>query len=266
MRSLAAIALAVIFTADSASAQTTTNAATSTATNEPEMSVTVAPAFASEYMFRGVRLGGPSFQPYMELDWGNLAVGLWANLPIADSVPGQSDPELDPYFSYTFNVNDNFSIVPGFTAYTYPNADTADGFYVATYEPNLAVNYTIAGVKLTPKVYYDVTMQGPTFELNAAYTVPLEKLHTELDFSGSVGTYYWDDSVKGASPKVKNSGSYYQVGVALPFTLNEHLKLIPGVAYAQGFDNKFEVAGQPDENNSAAVGRVVATISLSYTF
>ena len=121
-------------------------------------------------------------------------------------------------------------------------------------------------MKLTPKVYYDVTMQGPTFELNAAYTVPLEKLHTELDFSGSVGTYYWDDSVKGASPKVKNSGSYYQVGVALPFTLAERLKLIPGVAYAQGFDNKFEVAGQPDANNSAAVGRVVATISLIYTF
>ena len=135
MRSLAAIALAVIFAADSASAQTTTNAATSTATNEPEMSVTVATAFASEYMFRGVRLGGPSFQPYMELDWGNLAVGLWANLPIADSVPGQSDPELDPYFSYTFNMDDNFSIVPGFTTYIYPNADTANGFYVATYEP-----------------------------------------------------------------------------------------------------------------------------------
>jgi uncharacterized protein (TIGR02001 family) len=225
MKTFAVIALAVILAAASASAQTTTNAPASSATNGPTISVTVTPSFVSEYMFRGVRLGGPSFQPSMEFDWGNLAVGLWASLPIADGVPGQSDPELDPYLSYTFNVNDQFSIVPGFTAYTYPNADTANGFFQETYEPSLAVNYTIAGVKLTPKFYYDLTMQGPTFEFNAAYTVPLEKLHTELEFSGSVGTYYWDDSVKGASPEVKNSGSYYQFGVALPFTITDHLNL-----------------------------------------
>jgi len=109
-------------------------------------------------------------------------------------------------------------------------------------------------------------MEGPTFELNAAYTVPLEKLHTELDFSGSVGTYFWNDSVNNASPRVKNSGSYYQIGVALPFSLNDRLKFTPGVAYTEGFDNKFEVSGQPDTDNNAAVGRVVATVSLSYTF
>lgn len=252
--------------ADSALAQTMAYTPAATATNGPDMSLTVTPSYVSEYMFRGVRLGGPSFQPSAELAWGNLAVGLWANLPIADRVPGQSDPELDPYLSCTFNVNDRFSIVPGFTAYIYPNADTGDGFYKATFEPNLAVNYTIAGVKLTPKVYYDVTMEGPTFELNAAYTVSLEKLHAELDLSGSVGTYFWNDSVKDASPRIKNSGSYYQVGVALPFTLNKHLTFTPGVAYTEGFDNNFEVSGQPDTDNDAADGRVVVTASLSYSF
>jgi hypothetical protein len=217
-------------------------------------------------MFRGVRLGGPSFQPSTEFDWGNLAVGLWVNLPISDRVPGVSDPEIDPYASYTFTVNDNFSIVPGFTVYTYPNADTANGFYKATFEPNLAVNYTLAGVKLTPKAYYDVVMQGPTFELSAAYTVPLAKLHTELDFAATVGTYFWDDSVKNASPKVKNSGSYCQLGVTLPFTLAKNLTLTPGVAYVQGFDNRFQISGQPDTDNHAAVGRAVMSLSLGYTF
>jgi uncharacterized protein (TIGR02001 family) len=266
MRSLTVLALAVVLADDGGLwAQTITNAPAATATM-PDMFLTVTPAYVSEYMFRGVRLGGSSFQPSAELTWGNLTAGLWVNLPIADRVPGQSDPELDFYASYTFNVNDNLSIVPGFTVYTYPNADTGDGFYTATFEPNLAVNYTIAGVKLTPKVYYDVIMEGPTFELNVAYTVPLKILHTELDFSASVGTYFWNDSVKDASPRVKNSGCYYQVGVALPFTLTKHLKLTPGVAYTDGFDNKFKVSGQPDAENGAAVGRVVATVGLTYTF
>ncbi len=229
-------------------------------------SVSVTPAFVSDYMFRGVRLGGPSFQPSIELDWTNLVVGVWVNQPISDRVPGVSDPEVDPYASYAFKVNDNFSIVPGLTVYTYPNADTANGFYKATFEPNLAVNYTLAGVKLTPKAYYDVILQGPTFELNAAYTVPLAKLHTELDFAATVGTYFWDDSVNDASPKVKNRGSYFQIGVTLPFTLPKNLTLTPGVAYAQGFDNRFQISGQSDSDNGAAVGRAVLSLSLSYSF
>ncbi len=145
-----------------------------------DTSVTITPSFASEYMFRGIRLGGPSFQPAAELSRGDLIVGLWANLPIADRVPGQSDPELDPYISYTFNINDQLSIVPGLVAYIFPEAVTAHGFYGVTGEPNLAVNYTVAGVKLTPKVYYDVILQGPTFELNIAYTVPLEQVQGRM--------------------------------------------------------------------------------------
>ena len=63
-------------------------------------SVTASPEFVSQYMFRGERLGGPSFQPTLEFDAGDLALGLWANLPLASKVPGQSDPEIDPYVSY----------------------------------------------------------------------------------------------------------------------------------------------------------------------
>lgn len=262
----AVLALAAVLAADCGRAQTLTNTPAITEPGGSDMSLTVTPAYVSEYMFRGVRLGGPSFQPSMEFAWENLTVGLWANLPVADHVSGQSDPELDAYLSYTFNVNDRFSIEPGFTAYFYPDADTDDGFYAASYEPNLAVNYTIAGLQLTPKVYYDVVMDGPTFELNAAYTVPLEKLHTQLDFSGSVGTYYWNDSVKDASPRVENSGSYFQLGVALPFAINERLTFTPGLAYTEGFDNKYEVSGEPDADNSAAEGRFVLTVSLSYSF
>ena len=66
--------------------------------------------------------------------------------------------------------------------------------------------------------------------------------------------------------KVKNSGSYYQFGVTLPFIVAKNLTLTPGVAYTRGFDNSYQISGQPDFDNGAAVGRVVMSLSLGYTF
>src|SRR5690242_3756259 len=81
----------------------------------PTASWTITPAFVSQYMFRGVRLGGFSFQPNIEFDYDNIGVGVWANFPLSGKVDGVSDPEIDPYAYYTITVNDSFSIVPGFT-------------------------------------------------------------------------------------------------------------------------------------------------------
>ena len=44
----------------------------------PAVSVVVTPAFVNQYMFRGARLGGPSFEPTEEIDSGNLALGIGA--------------------------------------------------------------------------------------------------------------------------------------------------------------------------------------------
>ena len=116
----------------------------------PAVSVTLTPSYVSQYMFRGQRLGGQSFEPSVEADTGNWALGVWSNLPLANRVPGQSNPEIDPYGSYTWNLGDSLSLQPGFTIYTYAKAPTDQGFFRSTYEPNFAVNYTIDGFKLTP--------------------------------------------------------------------------------------------------------------------
>ena len=229
-------------------------------------SVVVTPSAVSQYMFRGSRLGGPSFQPSVEVDSGNLAVGVWANTPISDKVPGQSDPEVDPYGSYTFSVNDTFSIVPGFTWYNYPNANTDNGFYKSTFEPNIAINYTLDGVKLTPKYYYDVVLKGPTYELTAAYTIPLKEANTELDFTATAGTYIIRDAAKGADPRVKNWGDYYLIGVSAPFALTKESKLIVGFAYTKGSGNYFKQGSFPKIENTSAGGRGVVTLSYVYTF
>ncbi len=225
----------------------------------------VQPAVASQYMFRGVRLGGPSFQPTIEMNNGPLKLGVWANVPISDKVVGQSDPELDFYGAWTITlVKDKLTLVPGATFYYYPNADETVGFYKSTFEPNLALNWTAGALTLTPKVYYDAVLQGPTFELGAAYVVPLKG--TELDFSGTIGTLKWDDSIKNSTPETKNWGDYWSAGVAMPFEVTKNQKLTVGWAYTRGSNNNFKTGTLPKASNGAAVGRGVVTVSYGITF
>ena len=245
----------------------TAPAAVTPAPAAPSASWVFTPSFASQYMFRGARLGGPSFQPSLEYDNGNTAVGVWANTPLKDKVVGQSDPEFDFYATYSFEqIKDTLTWVPGVTIYTYPNATRANGFYKATVEPNLALNYTIAGLKLTPKVYYDFILKGPTLEFNAAYTVPLKDLNTELDFTGTVGTFLWTSAAPDQGADVRNYGNYYLVGVALPFQVTKDSKLTLGFAYTKGSENFIKVGTAPKSLNTAAVGRGVATVSYAFTF
>lgn len=227
---------------------------------------TLTPAYVSQYMFRGVRLGGDSFQPALEYGNGSWIAGLWANAPLADKVPGQSDPELDFYGSYTATLSDSVTLVPGFTVYMYPDADRSAGFYKSTFEPNVALNFTTSGLRLTPKLYYDTVLKGATFELGAFYAVPLTTLGTELDFTATIGTFKWRDSIENASPRIKNWGDYWQAGVALPFQVSATSKLTVGWFYAKGDDNFYKQGTAPKVANSGAVERGVVTVSYAVTF
>lgn len=232
----------------------------------PTSSFVVTPAVVSQYMFRGVRLGGPSFEPTVEFDSGALALGVWANFPLRDKVAGVSDPEVDPYGSYTFTINDACSIVPGFTWYNYPRADKSAGFYKGTFEPSLALNYTVGGVKFTPKFYYDMVLKGPTYELTAAFALPLKDAGTELDFAGTIGTYKCTDAAANTAPAVKNWGDYWQLGVSVPFTVSKDSKIIVGFAYVNGSNNYYKQGSTPKILNTAALGRGVVTLSYSVTY
>jgi hypothetical protein len=217
-------------------------------------------------MFRGVRLGGPSFEPNVEFDSGSLGIGVWANFPIKDKVLGQSDPEIDPYAYYTFTINESLTIVPGFTWYNYPDADKNAGFYKSTFEPSIALNYTLYDVKLTPKLYYDLVLEGFTAELTMAYAVSLPSIGSELDFTATGGTYKWKDYAENTAPKIKNWGDYWSLGVSLPFALTKQSKLTVGWAYTAGSSNYFKQGSAPRSVNAAALGRGVATVSYTWTF
>jgi hypothetical protein len=217
-------------------------------------------------MFRGQRLNGAGFQPSVEAAAGDLVGGVWANFPLEDKVPDSSDPEIDIYGSYTFKFSDALSLVPGFTSYHYPKAPESAGFYRWTFEPNIALNYTVQGFKLTPKLYYDTVLDGATLELTAFYAIPMKDIGSELDFTATAGTYKLKDFANDTSPAVKAWGDYWLVGVAMPFQIAPNQKLTLGFAYTEG-SNAFTKAGRdPRAANSLAIGRGVATLSYAFSF
>ncbi|MDI1320697.1 MAG: hypothetical protein PSW75_10970, partial [bacterium] len=71
------------------------------------------PSFASQYMFRGARLGGPCLQPALEYNHGSLVTGLWGSFPLRNHVADGSEPEVDFYGSYTVEVARDLTVVPG---------------------------------------------------------------------------------------------------------------------------------------------------------
>jgi uncharacterized protein (TIGR02001 family) len=233
----------------------------------PSVTVTATASLVSQYFFRGLRLSDGGLQPSVEVAAGNLTLGAWGNFPFdGDKVPDSSDPEIDLYGSYAFALEGGVTLAPGFTSYHFPDAPTSAGFYKNTFEPNVALSYTVDGVKLTPKVYYDVVLRGPTYEITAFYALPLKDIGSELDFTGTYGAYKWKDAANHASPEVKAVGQYWLLGVAAPFQITPKSKLTLGFAYTEG-RKAFTKAGSFGKTpNSLAIGRGVASISYAFTF
>lgn len=260
------ILIALLSVAAVGTVSTSAQAPAAAPASAPSYSVTTTMSAVSQYMFRGQRLGGPSWQPSVEVASGDFTAGLWSNLPFKDKVANSSDPEFDLYGSHTYAIDKNLSVVTGFTFYAYPKAPTNAGYYRSTFEPSVALNYTVAGVKLTPKYYYDFALRGPTYELTAAYALPLKDLGTELNFTGQIGTYIQRDAANNTTPRVKAWGDYWLLGVAAPFQITKESTLTVGFAYTEGRDAYAKQGTRPKSANTLAVGRGVVTVSYSYAF
>jgi uncharacterized protein (TIGR02001 family) len=221
----------------------------------------------SQYMFRGKRLGGVSLQPSLELGGmvgGAMTLGIWANKPIANRVVDVSDPEIDFYGSYSVTMAEGLSLVPGFTYYYYPNL--INTVHKATFEPNIAINYTLSGVKLTPKVYYDFMYKGATWEIAGAHSVALANLGLTVDLSASFGTFKLTDVVKDASPKVKHWGNYWTVGLSVPFQISPNSKLTLGWTYAEGWQHKLKQGAAAMYTDPLQAARGVVSVNYSFSF
>lgn len=227
---------------------------------------TVSPAFTSKYLYRGVELGGASFQPWIDYTVGNLSVGVWSSFALENRAAGDSDPELDLYGSYIFsNAAGSFSIVPGVYLYTYPDSEPEDGVHRATLEPSLGAIFRVAGIQFTPKIYYDLMLKGATYEVTAAVALPLTRWGTELDLTATAGTFKLKDATDRTTPAVKNWGDYWQIGVAVPVQVSMHSKVTAAVSYSEGRNNFFKQGTLPRERNENADGKMAVTLTYSIT-
>jgi uncharacterized protein (TIGR02001 family) len=233
--------------------------------SDEEGSWSLTPAVTSQYLFRGVRVAGASFQPSLDYSAGPLALGLWSSAAFENRVSGDSDPEIDFYASYSIsNHDDTVSLVPGFWLYTYPDAERSDGYHRMTFEPNIALNVDLAGIRFTPTCYYDLTLEGATYELSAAFALPLKSLGTTLEFAATAGTFKWDNVTRGASPAEKNWGDYWTIGVSAPVQISANASITLGLTYSEGRNNFYKQGTDPKYENGDA-GRHGA-VSLSYSF
>ena len=219
----------------------------------------------SDHVFRGQRLSGASLQPAIDLSAGDLFAGIGASMPIENRAANQPGAELDVYASFRCLLNATTHLTPGFTAYFYQHAPVRSGYRRAIFEPNLALSHTLAGVRFTSTVYYDLTRTGPTVDLTADVALPLTKLGTELDLAASVGGYRLRDVADSGRPKTRSDGNYWSLSAMVPFQITFGSKIQIGVTYAAAFDTEIR-EGAIAQRNPLATRRVVAQLGYSLSF
>jgi hypothetical protein len=244
--------------------------------HESEAELIFTAKYASAFMFRGVKLGGPSFMPALEYEKGPWAFGVEAVVPlggeakydmhehlIKDGYQPFAKNETDFIGSYKWEVNEHFSISPGLTLYTFPNA--GEGEYDIIVEPKLSFGYKVEDLNFSLNFYYDFMQKGPTYEFGFDYSIPLGHDHCELELSALVGRYDWSDMEDGSHERVKESGDYFQAGAAVVYEFNKHAKMTIGCYYENGFNN-YEKVGHHKEKNQLAKAQAVFHAGISIIF
>jgi len=211
-------------------ALTLSAAAMPAAAESLEISTTV--GFESRYLFRGVQFAETSFQPAINLSYGNFYLNAWLNLPIGDDdlVVTPGGEELDIIGGYSFPLGDFVTADIGFTYYVFPDLasgffdiyeEDGDGLGANTFEPYLGLSFALP---LEPSVYVyrDLALDTTTVQGNFSHSFPLAE-KTSFDLSGYAG-YVFDDA----------GGTDYLYGTAsanISYEVSDHGSIYAGVRY-----------------------------------
>jgi uncharacterized protein (TIGR02001 family) len=209
-------------------------------------SVTTDFTYASEYIFRGIELADESFQPSIEVSFGDAYVGFWTNQPVTKN----ADNEIDIYGGYKYKVDDALSFEAVGTYYWYPEA--ASGANDETYEVGLGATYVYQGISTSLYYYYDLELEADTIQLSVGYSVPLEAIGSSVDFSAFYGFADGRDWAPNSGSKVMEYYSYYGFDVSVPYKLNDKATITTGIHYAAN-ERLFDGTA-PDSNLWFTVG------------
>lgn len=190
-------------------------------------SVTTDFAYTSQYVFRGVKIAGNSFQPSVEVTMDDFYIGLWTSQPITK----HQDNEIDVYAGYKYTVSENLSVEAVGTYYWYPEAR---GFSTRdSYEAGLGATYAMRGISTSVYYYYDFTLDASTVQGSVGYSFPLQAIGASLDVTGFIGSVTGDDTLPDSPAKVKESYTYYGVDVSVPYKLSEKATFTLGGHWAR---------------------------------
>lgn len=167
-----------------------------------ELTVSTTVAFESRYIFRGIQVAETSFQPAINLGYGNFYGGVWLNLPVGDDdlVVTPGGEELDVFAGYSFALNDTISLDTGFIYYTFPDlasgffdtfSEDGDGLGANTFEWFVGAKFT-APFSPSFYVYRDFNFDTFTIQGSASHSVPISE-KTSFDLGGTVGYVFDDD-------------------------------------------------------------------------
>jgi uncharacterized protein (TIGR02001 family) len=204
----------------------------------PGYTVTTDFSYTSDYVFRGIKSAGNSFQPSVEVAVGDFNAGLWSNQPITKN----ENNEIDLYAGYRWNVNSRFSVEGAATYYWYPEARSSLGQTADTYEVSVGTSYDMA--PLTPSLFYyhDFTLKSDTLQASIGHKMPLGSVSAATFetsvFAGSVRMK--DATPDAAGPAINESYSYYGIDVSIPYKLSANAT--------------FTVAGHHVRNQNLAPG------------
>ena len=190
---------------------------------KPAYNVTTDFTYASEYVFRGQKNSNSAFQASAEVTYTNFYGGVWTNQPLRNE-----QNEVDLYIGYGFPLKNDWKIDTGVTSYNYPESTLTNGNF-STYETYIGLTGgNCAG--LTPSVYgyYDWKLDNYTVQASVGYSVPVKAIGTSLDFSAAYG---YTANTGRFLTNVAN-GTYWGVGVTVPYKLAPNATLTGGLQYA----------------------------------
>lgn len=189
-----------------------------------DLSISSDITYTSEYVFRGIELADESFQPTVELAYGDFYAGIWANLPTA-----VAESEINYYGGLSFDVPgaDFVTFDAGLTVYYIPDNGKNN-----THEVYLGALFDLPTLPaLTASLYYfhDFDLGTNVLEGAVTYSQSLEQVGAplSLDFTLFGG-------LQGTSKTVENveSYNYYGASIELPMAVTEFSAVTAGVHYA----------------------------------
>ena len=221
----------------------------------PAYTVTTDFTYTSEYVFRGIKSAGDSFQPSVEVAVGNFNAGFWSNQPITKN----EDDEIDLYTGYRWNVNSRFSVEGAATYYLYPEAKGSLGQTKDTSEVSIGSSYDMA--PLTPSLFYyhDFRLKSDTVQASIGHKMPVVGVNSAtLETSVFAGTVRMRDGAPDAAgAPVNESYSYYGVDVSIPYKLARNATFTVAGHYVRN-ENVTPLTGAPKEKTWFTAGITIS--------